>query len=70
MSKKVELIFEIDQTGKILVSPKGTVGKECMDLMAFLDKIAGVEVSTTRFEDVNKTNKDFITDVVVDKNAD
>ena len=40
--KKVELIFEIDKSGKILVTPKGTQGKECLELMAFLDKIEGI----------------------------
>ena len=45
MSKKVELIIEIDEKGKITVTPKGTVGKECLDLMSFLDKVEDFEVN-------------------------
>ncbi len=53
MSKKVELIIEIDDSGKITVTPKGTSGKECLDLMAFLDKIEGLNVvETTPNEDM------------------
>jgi hypothetical protein len=44
MSKKVELIIEVDSQGNIKVTPKGTVGSECLELMAFLDKIAGITV--------------------------
>ena len=41
MSKEVELIIEIDKQGNVVVTPKGTQGKECLDLMKFLDKIQG-----------------------------
>jgi hypothetical protein len=42
MSKEVELIIEIDKQGNVVVTPKGTQGKECLDLMKFLDKIDGI----------------------------
>jgi hypothetical protein len=51
MSKKVELIIEIDNRGKIIVTPKGTVGKECLDLMAFLEKIEDFDVIETIMSD-------------------
>lgn len=44
MSKKVELTIEVDKEGNIKVTPKGTVGTECLDLMKFLDKIEGITV--------------------------
>ena len=47
MSKEVELIIEIDKQGNVVVTPKGTQGKECLDLMKFLDKIDGIEVKET-----------------------
>lgn len=47
MSKRVELIIEIDREGKIKVTPKGTVGTECLELMAFLDKIKDFNVLET-----------------------
>jgi hypothetical protein len=55
MSKEIELHVTIDKTGKVIVTPKGTQGKECLDLMKFLDKIKGFEVSeTTPNEDMKK----------------
>jgi hypothetical protein len=58
MSKKVELVIEIDEKGKILVTPKGTSGPECLELMAFLDKIEGIEVvDTIPNEDMGKNIK-------------
>ncbi len=55
MSKEVELIIEIDKQGNIVVTPKGTQGKECLDLMKFLDKIDGIEVKeTTANQDMDK----------------
>jgi hypothetical protein len=58
MSKKVELIIEIDDSGKITVTPKGTSGKECLDLMSFLDKIEGLNViETTPNEDMIAKSK-------------
>jgi hypothetical protein len=57
MSKEVELIIEIDKQGNVVVTPKGTQGKECLDLMKFLDKIDGIEVKeTTENEDMEKKN--------------
>ena len=57
MSKEVELIIEIDKQGNIVVTPKGTQGKECLDLMKFLDKIDGIEVKETiANEDMEKKN--------------
>ena len=47
MSKEVELVIEIDRQGNVVVTPKGTQGKECLDLMKFLDKIQGIEVKET-----------------------
>ena len=57
MSKEVELIIEIDKQGNVVVTPKGTQGKECLDLMKFLDKIDGIEVKETiANEDMEKKN--------------
>jgi len=62
MSKKVELIIEIDDSGKITVTPKGTTGKECLDLMSFLDKIDGLNViETTPNEDMTRNSKISLT---------
>jgi len=55
MSKEVELIIEIDKQGNVVVTPKCTQGKECLDLMKFLDKIQGIEVKeTVANEDMEK----------------
>lgn len=51
MSKKVELIIEVLEDGTINVTPSGTVGKECLELMAFLDKIEGFHVLETVLND-------------------
>ena len=52
--KRVELVFEINPDGTILVSPKGTQGSECLSLMEFLDKIDGLTVvKTEKTEDFN-----------------
>lgn len=56
MSKEIELNIEIDEKGNVKVTPKGTVGKECLDILKFLDKLEGVEVKeTVTNEDMNKT---------------
>jgi len=47
MSKKVELNIIIDENGNIIASPEGTEGTECLNLMAFIDKIDGFEVVET-----------------------
>lgn len=56
MPKEIELNIEIDEKGNVKVTPKGTVGKECLDILKFLDKLEGVEVKeTVANEDMNKT---------------
>ncbi len=56
MSKEIELNIEIDEKGNVKVTPKGTAGKECLDILKFLDKLEGVEVEeTVANEDMNKT---------------
>lgn len=47
MSKEIELNIVISKEGKVTVTPKGTVGKECLDILKFLDKIDGFEVKET-----------------------
>ena len=67
MSKKVELVIEIGTDGKITVTPKGTVGKECLDLMSFLDKIEDFNViETIANEDMGKTVKETLKNNVKD----
>ena len=44
MSKEVELHIKISESGKVTVTPKGTKGKECLEIMKFLDKIEGFEI--------------------------
>lgn len=57
MPKEIELNIEIDEKGSVKVTPKGTVGKECLDILKFLDKLEGVEVKeTVANEDMNKTS--------------
>jgi hypothetical protein len=68
MSKKVELIIEIDEQGKILVTPKGTVGKECLDLMSFLDKVEDFNViETIANEDMGKNFKNILKNTISEK---
>ena len=57
MSKEVELEIKISSTGKVEVVPKGTSGKECLDLMKFLDKIPGFTVKETTPNDDMKRNE-------------
>lgn len=55
MSKEVELNITIGKDGKITVEPKGTEGKECLDLMKFLDKIEGMKtIETVPNKDMGK----------------
>ena len=57
MPKEIELNIEIDEKGNVKVTPKGTVGKECLDILKFLDKLEGVEVKeTVANEDMSKTS--------------
>jgi hypothetical protein len=45
---------------KVVVEPKGTSGKECLDLMKFLDKIPGFVIKeTTPNKDMKDEMKDF-----------
>ena len=58
MSKEIELNIEIDEKGNVKVTPKGTVGKECLDIMKFLDKIQGFKtLETTPNKDMKKDMK-------------
>jgi len=55
MAKEIELHIEIDKQGNVVVTPKGTQGKECLDILKFLDKLEGVEVKeTVANEDMEK----------------
>ena len=55
MAKEIELHIEIDKKGNVVVTPKGTQGKECLDILKFLDKLEGIEVKeTVANEDMKK----------------
>jgi hypothetical protein len=55
MSKEIELHIKISESGKVTVIPKGTQGKECLEIMKFLDKIEGFEITeTVENEDMKK----------------
>ena len=55
MAKEVYLEAEIDEKGNVHVVPNGTQGAECIELMAFLDKIKGFNVlETTPNEDMKE----------------
>ena len=57
MAKEVELEIRIDKNGKINVTPRGTFGSECLELMKFLDKIDGAKnITTEHNDDMKKTN--------------
>jgi putative aminopeptidase FrvX len=61
MAKEVELNIKIDKTGKVTVEPKGTSGKECLDLMKFLDEIPGFEVKGIKpNKDMQEEHKEVI----------
>ena len=61
MAKEVELNIHIDKNGKVVVEPKGTSGKECLDLMKFLDKIPGFVIKdTTPNKDMQDEHKEVI----------
>jgi len=47
MSKEIELNIVISKDGKVTVTPKGTQGKECLEILKFLDKIEGFKVTET-----------------------
>ena len=65
MAKEVELNIKIDKNGKVTVEPKGTSGKECLDLMKFLDKIPGFQVKETT---PNKDMRDEYKEVINQEN--
>ena len=55
MSKEIELNIVISKEGKVTVTPKGTQGKECLEILKFLDKIEGFQVTETfENEDIKK----------------
>lgn len=55
--KEVDLEITILENGEMKIVPKGTAGKECLDIMAFLDKIPELTVKeTTPNKDMNKIN--------------
>lgn len=45
MAKNVSLKIDVTKDGKIVCESVGTQGTECMDLMAFIDRIPGFNVS-------------------------
>ena len=57
MAKEVTLEVRIDEKGQIHVEPKGTQGAECLNLMAFLDKVKGLTVLETTPNDDMKEKK-------------
>jgi acylphosphatase len=59
MSKEVELKITIKKDGTVEVVPSGTVGKECLDLMKFLDKVPGLNVTSTKENDDMKKTSHF-----------
>ncbi len=61
MAKEVELNIKISKDGKVEVEPIGTSGKECLELMKFLDKIPGFSVKeTTPNKDMREEYKETI----------
>jgi hypothetical protein len=65
MAKEVELNIKIGKDGKVTVEPKGTSGKECLELMKFLDKIPGFVIKDTT---PNKDMKDEMKDLNFEEN--
>ena len=47
MSKEIELNIVISKDGKVTITPKGTQGKECLEILKILDKIEGFKVTET-----------------------
>lgn len=61
MAKEIELNIKIGKDGKIIASPKGTEGKECLDIMKFLDKLKSFNIlETTPNEDMKESNRKII----------
>ena len=48
MAKPIKLKVDIDKDGKVIVTIEGTEGSECLNHMAFLDNIPGLEVVETQ----------------------
>jgi glutaredoxin 2 len=66
MSKEIELEITVGKDGKIIVTPNGTQGSECLDVMKFLDKINGMKVlSTTPNQDMKDSSVKGINKVEV-----
>ena len=65
MAKEVELNIKIGKDGKVSVEPKGTSGKECLDLMKFLDKIPGFVIKEIT---PNKDMKDDYKETIIQEN--
>lgn len=57
MAKEIELNIRIDERGQIHVEPQGTQGAECLDVMAFLDRVKGLTVLETTPNDDMKAKK-------------
>jgi acetyl-CoA C-acetyltransferase len=62
MAKEVELNIHIDKNGKVVVEPKGTSGKECLDLMKFLDKIPGLKPAFDKEGTITAANASTLND--------
>lgn len=63
MAKEVELEIRIDKDGRINVTPRGTYGSECLDLMKFFDKINGAKNITTEHNDDMKKSKTVVENI-------
>ena len=57
MSKAVQLNINIDENGVVHVEPQGTQNTECLELMAFLDKLKGFSTLETVKNADYKTKK-------------
>jgi len=57
MPKPVDLLIEIDENGDIKVKINGTEGKECLDVMSFLDNIESLIVEETISTDDMQTKE-------------
>ena len=67
MSKEIELHIKISNTGKLIVTPKGTQGKECLDILSFIDKISGVKNIETEANEDMKMSNNKINDFEINK---
>lgn len=67
MSKEIELHIKISDTGKLIVTPKGTQGKECLDILSFIDKISGVKNIETKANEDMKLSSGKLEDIEINK---